>query len=77
MVSSTGGRLTQALSRSSLQQIVDGCTHDDTLSIIGHSKRSNLDSMLQHDVLDCGGLSDDLDELLSCVTILVDLADIS
>lgn len=51
--------------------------HDHALSGAVDGKASNLHSMASHDGAHQGRLTHDLDELLTRVAVLVDLADVS
>lgn len=71
------GSLTQTLGSSSLQQVVDGGTDNHPLAARVDSKTTDLDAMLTGDVLDQRRLTNNLDELLAGVTLLVDVADVT
>lgn len=60
-----------------LHTILGGHLHNDTRAALVNSETSNLDTVLVLDGLDERGLTDDLDQLLAGVPVLVDLADVA
>lgn len=65
------------ISTLSLHKSFDRHLHDDTLASFVDSESSNIDSMLVLDRLNQGSLTNNLDELLASITVLVDLTDIA
>lgn len=52
------------------------CLHDDALAGVVHREAADLNAVLVLDVLDVG-LSDDLDELLTGIPVLEEVADLA
>lgn len=69
--------LTQALGCGTLQQVVDGCADNDALAAGVDGKSTDLDTVAAGNVFDKRSLAHDLDELLTSVAILVEVADIA
>lgn len=67
----------QTLCCSTLEQVVNGSVDHDTLARAVNSEATNLNSMLARDVLDQRRLASNLDELLSGVSVLVQVADVA
>lgn len=70
-------RLTQALGRSALVEVVNRGANHDTLAGLVDSKSANLDMVLVLDRLHKGRLADDLYELFTSISVLVDLKNIA
>ena len=71
------GKHTQALGSSTLQQVVDSGTDNDALAAGVDGEATDLDTVTASNVLDQRGLANDLDELLSGVAVLVEVADVT
>lgn len=69
--------LTETLCGSSLEQIVNGGADDNPITTGVDCKPTNFDTVTAGNVLDGGWLADDLHELLTCVSVLVQGADVS
>lgn len=69
--------LTQALGGGTLEQVVNGSTHDDPLAAGVDSEATNLNAVAASDGLDGRRLANDLHELLTSITILVDVANVA
>lgn len=72
-----GGKLTETLSGSTLQQVVDGSTDHNALAAGVDGEATNVNTVAARNVLDKGSLTNDLDELLTGVAVLVDVADVA
>lgn len=72
-----GWKRTEALGGSTLQQVVNGSADNDPLAAGVHGKAANLHTVTASNVLDQRSLAHDLDELLTGVTVLVEVADIT
>jgi hypothetical protein len=71
------GKLTQALSSGTLEEVVNGGANNDTLAAGVHGETTNLNTVTASNVLDEGSLASDLDKLLTSVAVLVDVADVA
>ena len=68
---------TQTLCGGTLEQVINGSTHNNTLAAGVNGKAANLNTVASGNVLHQRGLANDLDELLTSVALLVDVADIA
>mgnify|MGYP006988612134 CR=1 FL=1 len=69
--------LTQALGGGTLQQIVNCGTDNHALAAGVDSESADLDTVAAGNVFDKRGFTHDLDELLTSITILVEVTDIA
>lgn len=69
--------LTQALSSGTLEEVVNGGADDNALAARVHGETTNLNTVTTSNVLNEGSLASDLDELLTSVAVLVDVANIT
>lgn len=69
--------LTKALGGGTLQQVINCSADDNSAATWVDCKSSNFNSMTAGDVLYQRWLSDYLDELLACISILVQVANVS
>jgi hypothetical protein len=67
----------QALRRRTLEQIINRRIDYDALARAVHREATNLDAMLARDILDERRLADNLDELFTGVSVLVEVADVA
>lgn len=67
----------QTLGRGTLKQVVDRGAHHHALARLVHLEAADLDAVLATDVLHQRRLTDDLDQLLTGVAVLVDLANVA
>lgn len=70
-------KLTEALGGCALQQVINSSTHHCALATRVNSESTNFNTMTTSNVLHHRGLADDLDKLLTSITLLVDVADIT
>lgn len=70
-------KLTEALGGCALQQVVNGSTHHCALATRVNSESTNINTMATSNVLHHRGLADNLHKLLTSITFLVDVADIT
>lgn len=69
--------LTQALGGGTLQQVVNGGADNHAFAAGVDGESADLDTVATGNVLDKRGFAHDLDELLTSVAILVEVADIA
>lgn len=69
--------LTQALGGGTLQQVVNGGADNHALAAGVDGKSTDLDTVATGNVFDKRGFAHNLDELLTSVAILVEVADIA
>lgn len=67
----------QTLCGRALEQVVNGSIDDDAFARAVDSEAADLDTVLARDVLDQGRFTDNLDEFLAGVAVLVDVADVA
>jgi hypothetical protein len=65
------------LCSGTLEQIVNGGVYNDALTRAVNGETANLDTVLARNVFNKRRLADNLDELLTSVTVLVDVADVT
>lgn len=62
---------------STLEQVINGSTDNDTLAAGVDGKTTNLDTVTASNILNQGSFTGDLDELLAGIAFLVEVADIA